>query len=98
VFAGKIEVSFDKLVNENGRIVASGEMTYGGVTYLLSKAVFVLQSETNTYLFDAQNALNGRFFGSIDTASLAPGVYQLSIAAALWKETILPAKRKRDTF
>ena len=55
-------------------------MTYGGVTYLLSKAVFVLQSETNTYLFDAQNALNGRFFGSIDTASLAPGVYQLSIA------------------
>ena len=80
VFAGKIEVSFDKLVNENGRIVASGEMTYGGVTYLLSKAVFVLQSETNTYLFDAQNALNGRFFGSIDTAPLAPGVYQLSIA------------------
>ena len=83
VFAGKLAVSFDKLVNENGRIVASGELTYDGKSYLLSRAVFVLQSETNSYLFDALNALNGQFFGSIDTSTLAPGVYQLSIAGGV---------------
>lgn len=83
VFAGKLKVRFDKLVNENGRIVASGALTYGGKSYLLSRAVFVLQSETNSYLFDAINALNGQFFGSIDTASLEPGVYQLSIAGGV---------------
>ena len=83
VFAGKLAVSFDRLVNENGRIVASGKLTYGGKAYLLSKAVFVLQSETNEYLFAAQNALNGQFFGSIDTSALAPGVYQLSIAGGV---------------
>jgi len=83
VFAGKLAVSFDKLVNENGRIVASGRLTYDGKAYLLSKSVFVLQSETNEYLFAAQNALNGQFFGSIDTAALAPGVYQLSIAGGV---------------
>ena len=83
LFAGKLEVSFDKLINENGRIVASGVLTYDGKSYLLSRAVFVLQSETNSYLFDAINALNGQFFGSIDTASLAPGVYQLSIAGGV---------------
>jgi len=43
----------------------------------------VLQSETNEYLFAAQNALNGQFFGSIDTSALAPGVYQLSIAGGV---------------
>ena len=83
VFAGKLAVSFDKLVNENGRIVASGRLTYDGNAYLLSKSVFVLQSETNEYLFAAQNALYGQFFGSIDTSALAPGVYQLSIAGGV---------------
>ncbi len=83
VFAGKLEVRFDTLVNENERIVASGVLTYDGKSYLLSRAVLVLQSETNSYLFDALNALNGQFFGSIDTASLAPGVYQLSIAGGV---------------
>ena len=83
VFAGKLAVGFDKLVNENGRIVASGRLTYDGKAYLLSKSVFVLQSETNEYLFAAQNALNGQFFGSIDTSALAPSVYQLSIAGGV---------------
>jgi len=83
IFTGKLAVQFDRLVNENGRLVASGVLSYDGMHYLLSKAVFVLQSETSYYLFDAQSALNGRFFGSIDTAKLNPGVYQLSIAGAV---------------
>ena len=44
---------------KTGGSSASGELTYGGKAYLLSKTVFVLQSETNWYLFAAQNALNG---------------------------------------
>ena len=83
MFAGKMDVQFDKIVNENGRLVVSGVLSYNGVSYLLSKAVFVLQSETNSYLFDAQSALNGRFFGSIDTTVFEPGVYQLSIAGGV---------------
>ena len=83
VFAGKLGVQFDTIVNENGRLVASGYLTYDGETYLLSQAVFVLQSETSCYLFAAQNALNGRFFGSIDTTVLQPGVYQISIAGGV---------------
>jgi len=83
IFTGKLAVQFDRLVNENGRLVASGVLSYDGEHYLLSKAVFVLQSETNYYLFDAQSALNGRFFGSIDTIRLNPGVYQLSIAGGV---------------
>ena len=95
VVAGQLEVRFDTLVNENRRIVASGALTYDGKSYLLSRAVFVLQSETNSYLFDALNALNGQFFGSIDTASLPPGVYQLSIAGGVVEGNDTAGKAKK---
>ena len=83
IFIGKLAVQFDRLVNENGRLVASGVLSYDGEHYLLSKAVIVLQSATDYYLFNALNALNGRFFGSIDTTALKSGVYQISIAGGV---------------
>lgn len=83
IFAGKLGVEFEKIVNENGRLVITGVLTYDGMSYLLSKAVIVLQSKTNSYLFDAQSALNGQFFGSIDTTAFEPGVYQISIAGGV---------------
>lgn len=83
IFTGKLGVEFEKIVIENGRLVITGVLTYDGMSYLLSKAVIVLQSETSSYLFDAQSALNGRFFGSIDTTAFEPGVYQISIAGGV---------------
>jgi len=83
IFAGLLDVQFDKMINENGRLVIEGVLSYDGISYLLSKAVIVLQSETNSYLFDAQSALNGRFFASIDTTAFEPGVYQISIAGGV---------------
>lgn len=83
IFYRTLGVSFDTIINENGRLVISGELTYKGRAYLLSQAVFVLQSKTDCYLFNAQSALNGVFFGSIDTTQLKPGVYRLSIAGGV---------------
>lgn len=83
IFTRALGVSFDTICNENGRLVLSGVLTYRGETYLLSQAVVVLQSQTDCYLFSAQSALNGVFFGSIDTTQLKAGVYRLSIAGGV---------------
>lgn len=83
VFTGKLGVTFERIFNENGRLVVSGDLTYEGRVYLLARAVLVLQSQTDSYIYTTQSALNGRFFASIDTKALKPGVYQLSIAGGV---------------
>ena len=83
VYGGGIETSFNKVFIENGRLVMDGSFTYKGETYYLGKAVLILRSTENTYVFSTYNALNSRFFASIDTSQLKSGVYQISIAGGV---------------
>ena len=79
IFFGKMNITFSRLVNENGRIVADGNITYDGEVYMLAKAIFVLRSEDNVYVYTATSGLNGRFFMSLDTSEMKSGTYQLTI-------------------
>ena len=83
VFAGGISVRFQQIQNENGRLIMDGVLQYRGKEYLLGRAAVVLRSVDHTYVFQTYNAMNGRFFASIDTLQLAPGSYQISIAGAI---------------
>jgi hypothetical protein len=83
LYAGQIGVTFNNIVNENGRLVIDGSVNYRGETYLLGKADIVLRSTENAYIYTTYNALNGRFFASIDTSAMKSGVYQISIAGAV---------------
>ena len=83
VYIGDFEASFNKIFNENGRLVMDGSITYEGGTYYLGKSVVILRSTENTYVFSTYNALNSRFFASIDTTQLESGVYQISLACGV---------------
>lgn len=74
---------FNNIVMENGRLVADGTFLVNGKRYLLGRAIFVLRSNTTTYLYAANSGLNSRFFLSLDTSELKAGTYQLSIAGAV---------------
>lgn len=79
VYFGNIQVIFNRLFNENGRLVADGVITYNNNTYLLARCYFVLSSEKSTYVFPATSGLNGRFFMNINTHQMEKGTYHLSI-------------------
>jgi arylsulfate sulfotransferase len=83
LYTPKLGVTFKRIYVENGRLVADGNLTYDGKTYLLGRAVFILRSKNTTYVYAANSGLNGRFFMSLDTKELKNGVYQLSIAGAV---------------
>ena len=83
LYAGEIGVNFNRIGNENGRLIIDGSVNYRGKTYLLGRADIVLRSADNVYVFTTYNALNGRFFASIDTTDLESDVYQISIAGAV---------------
>ncbi len=83
IFFGKIDVSFRRFVNENGRLVVDGNLTYEERTYLLGKAMVIFRSRTRSYVFPANSGLNGRFFASIDTRGMAADTYRISIAGAV---------------
>lgn len=83
LFIGGIQAEFNRIVMENGRLIADGSINYKGKTYLLGRAIIVLRSKENTYLYSSTSGLNGRFFLSLDTNQLEKGTYQLSIAGAV---------------
>ena len=83
LFVGGISVQFNKVCNENGRLILDGVLSRQGKSYLLGRAAVVLKSKDHSYVFQTYAAMNCRFFASIDTTLLAPGVYQLSIAGAI---------------
>lgn len=83
IFFGRIGVSFRRLVNENGRLVVDGSLTYDDRTYLLGKALVIFRSRTRAYVFPANSGLNGRFFASIDTKEMPADTYRISIAGAV---------------
>jgi arylsulfate sulfotransferase len=78
-YGGNIQVSFNRIVMENGRLVADGILTYDGKTYLLARSYFILRSKKDVYVFPATSGLNGRFFMNIDTHDLKSGIYHLSV-------------------
>ncbi len=78
-YAGKIEVEFSRMVNENGRLVADGSIKYDGTTFLLGRCYFVLRGKDSVYVYPATSGLNGRFFMNLDTSELESGIYHLSI-------------------
>lgn len=83
VYGGGISVSFHRIYNENGRLIIDGALTKQGKSYLLGRATVILKSTDQTYVFDTYNAMNCRFFASIDTTQLEPGTYQISVAGAI---------------
>jgi arylsulfate sulfotransferase len=83
LYGGRLGVTFGRIFIENSRLVADGSITYNGKSYLLGRAIFILRSTTDTYIYAANSGLNGRFFMSLDTKELKKGVYQLSVAGAV---------------
>jgi len=83
VFVGNIVVQFNRIQNENGRLIIDGVLQYKGGTYMLGRANVILRSVDTTYVFQTYNAMNGRFFAYIDTTRLDSGVYQISVAGAI---------------
>jgi arylsulfate sulfotransferase len=83
IYLGDINAVFNKLTNENGRLIIDGILFYKGKSYLLGQAVIVLRSFTKTYVFSSNSGLNGRFFSSIDLSTLDKGNYEISIAAGV---------------
>jgi hypothetical protein len=81
-YTNNLEVIFDRKVMEGDRLVVDGRFLINGQSYFLRRAFFILRSKENTYIYSSNNALNSRFFMSLDTSELALGTYQLSIAAA----------------
>jgi arylsulfate sulfotransferase len=82
-FGGEIQTNFNRIVLENGRLIADGTINYKGKTYLLARAIFILRSMEKTYIYTSTSGLNGRFFLSLDTHQLEKGTYQISIAGAV---------------
>jgi hypothetical protein len=82
LYTKNLEVIFDRKVMEGKRLVVDGRFLINGQSYFLGRAFFILRSKENSYVYSSNNALNSRFFMSLDTSELAPGTYQLSIAAA----------------
>ena len=83
VYGGGISASFHRIYNENGRLIIDGVLHRQGKSYLLGRATVILKSTDQTYVFDTYNAMNCRFFASIDTTQLEPGMYQISVAGAI---------------
>lgn len=83
VYGGGISASFHRIYNENGRLIIDGTLTKQDKSYLLGRATVILKSTDQTYVFDTYNAMNCRFFASIDTTQLEPGTYQISVAGAI---------------
>ena len=82
LYGGKLGITFNQIYVENGRLVADGNLTYDGKTFLLGRAFFILRSKNDTYVYAANSGLNSRFFMSLETKELRSGIYQLSIAGA----------------
>lgn len=83
LFAGRIGVQFNRIRNENGRLIIDGVLQYRDKNYLLGRADVILRSADQSYVFQTYNAMNGRFFACIDTTQLRQGVYQISVAGAI---------------
>jgi len=83
VYGGGISVSFNRICDENGRLIIDGTLTKQGKSYLLGRAAIILKSTDQTYVFETYTAMNCRFFASIDLTQLEPGTYQISVAGAI---------------
>lgn len=83
IFFGDMDVAFNDLVIENDRLIVDGVQSYQGNNYLLSQTKIVLRSSDDVFIFNANSALNGRFFASIDLSVLPKGEYLLQMAGGV---------------
>jgi arylsulfate sulfotransferase len=81
-YFGKFSADFSVLHRENDRLVIEGILSNNGVAHLLSKTFLVLQGKRDSYVFEANSGLNGRFFLSIDLSGISAGEYRLAIIGA----------------
>lgn len=82
IYMGKMTAEFSTLHRIGDRLVIDGRLYNDGATRLLSKTYLALRGRNSVHVFEANSGLNGRFFLSVDLASLPPGQYQLAFVGA----------------
>ncbi len=82
-FIKKLNINFHQLYEKDGYLVAKGNFTFGGKSYMIGRLNLVLKNKTHEYIFQGPAGINGLFYFVIDIHDIEPGEYAIYAAGAV---------------
>ena len=82
-FIKRLNINFHQLYKKNGYLIAKGNFTFGGKTYMIGRLNLVLKNKTHEYVFQGPAGINGLFYSVIDLHDIEPGEYAIYAAGGV---------------
>ncbi len=82
-FINRLNINFHQLYEKDGYLIAKGNFTFGGNSYMIGRLNLVLKNKTHEYVFQGPSGMNGLFYSVIDLHDIEPGEYAIYAAGGV---------------